>query len=104
MMRVMACKGDGVAMEVYLPLEIAMSDILSMKPTYGYYALDLTEALKGKPLESVLVSISKDKKFIIVDQYSRKLPPTRIPVEGGTVDFDQRFGKQAKCGEINTHE
>jgi hypothetical protein len=27
----------------------------------------------------------------------RKLPPTRIPVGGGTVDFDQRFRTRAKC-------
>jgi hypothetical protein len=25
------------------------------------------------------------------------LKPTRIPVGGGTVDFDQRFGTGAKC-------
>jgi hypothetical protein len=61
MMRVLACTGDQVAMEVYLPLEVAMSDILNMKPTYGYYTLDLTEPGKGKPLEPVLVSISEDE-------------------------------------------
>jgi hypothetical protein len=37
-------------------------------------------------------------KAVIVNQYTRGLPPTRIPVNGGTVDFDQRFGTQAKCG------
>jgi hypothetical protein len=102
MMRVLACTGDQVAMEVYLPLEVAMSDMLNMKPTYGYYTLDLTEPGKGKPLESVLVSISEDRKFVIVNQYTRKLPPTRIPIGGGTVDFDQRFGKDAKCGELSS--
>jgi hypothetical protein len=104
MLRVLACKGDGVSMELYVPQELALSDILSMHPTRGYYALDLTEALKGKPLEQVLVSISRDKKFVIVNQYQRNLPPTRIPVGGGTVDFDQRFGKDAKCGGLNTRE
>jgi hypothetical protein len=104
MLRVFSCKGDGAAMELYLPQAFALSDIANMPPTYGYYALDLTEALKGKPLERVRVSISRDKKFVIVDQYSRGLPPTRIPIEGGTVDFDQRFGTQAKCRAFNTRE
>ena len=29
------------------------------------------------------------------------LLPTAIPVAGGTVDFDQRFGTKAKCGPFN---
>jgi hypothetical protein len=58
----------------------------------------------GKPLERVKVSISGDKTFVIVDQYSRGLPPTRIPIESGTVDFDQRFGTQAKCSAFNVRE
>jgi hypothetical protein len=104
MLRVFSCSNDGVAMELYLPQPFALSDITAMPPTYGYYALDLTQAGKGKPLERVHVRISGDKKFVIVDQYSRGLPPTRIPIEGGTVDFDQRFGSQAKCRAFNTRE
>jgi hypothetical protein len=106
MMRVLACRNEDAVMELYLPLKLAVGgvDILSIPPTYGYYALDLTNAGKGKPLESVLVSISRDRKFVIVNQYDRKLPPTRIPVGGGTVDFDQRFGKDAKCDEFNSRE
>ena len=50
------------------------------------------------------VSISPDKKFLIVNQYTRGLPPTRIPVAGGTVDFDKRFGTEAKCSALNTQE
>jgi hypothetical protein len=102
MMRVLACTGDQVSMEVYLPLEVALSDMPNMKPTYGYYTLDLSGPGKGKPLESVLVSISEDKKFVIGDQYTRKLKPTRSPIGGGTVDFDQRFGRHAKCGELSS--
>ena len=102
MMRVLACTGDQVSMEVYLPQEVAFSDMLSMKPTYGYYTLDLTGPGKGKSLESVLVSISEDKKFVIVNQYTRKLPSTRVPIGGGTVDFDRRFGTHAKCGELSS--
>ena len=45
-----------------------------------------------------------DKKTVIVDQYTRGLPPTRIPVAGGTVDFDQRFGTAAKCGPFRSQD
>jgi hypothetical protein len=38
---------------------------------------------------------------VIVDQYTRKLPATRIPVGGGTVNFDNRFGTNAKCDAFN---
>ena len=69
-----------------------------MAPTIGYYTLDLSDAEKGKMLEPVRVSLSPDKKTVIIDQYTRGLPPTRIPLAGGTVDFDKRFGTRAKCG------
>jgi hypothetical protein len=64
----------------------------------GYYTLDLTDANKGKVLEPVRASLTRNGKTVIVDQYTRKLPPTRIPADGGTVDFDQRFGTAANCG------
>ena len=111
MMRVIKCAGEGVSMEVYLPQSLifkpgkGMNDnVLAMPPTIGWYTLDLSDALKGKPLEPVRVSMSADRKFLIVDQYTRGLKPTRIPVGGGTVDFDQRFGKNAKCGELNAKQ
>jgi hypothetical protein len=71
------------------------------RPITGAYSLDLTDAGKGKTLEPVRVSLSRDKKSVIVDQYLRKLPPTSIAVAGATVDFDQRFGTGAKCGPFN---
>jgi hypothetical protein len=74
------------------------------QPVIGYYTLDLTEANKGKVLEPVKVSMSADGKMVIINQYTRKLPPTRIPVAGGTVDFDQRFGTGAKCGPFQAQE
>jgi hypothetical protein len=55
-------------------------------------------------LEPVKVSMSADGKMVIINQYTRKLPPTRIPVAGGTVDFDQRFGTGAKCGPFQAQE
>jgi hypothetical protein len=106
MIRMLACEGSDAKMEVYLPQSIETSDAARalIHPVIGYYTLDLTEANKGKVLEPVKVSLSADKKTVIVDQYTRKLPTTRIPVSGGTVDFDQRFGTGAKCGPFRAQE
>jgi hypothetical protein len=106
MIRVLACTGDGVQMEVYLPQSIARDPAklrsALAKPVIGYYTLDLTSAGKGKPLEPVKVSMTSDGKTVIVDQYTRGLKPTRVPISGGTVDFDQRFGTGAKCEAFGT--
>lgn len=111
MTRMMACEGDGVSMELYLPDSSIMAnraelEASGMRPgtVIGYYALDLTDANKGKSLEPVRVTLSADKKTVTVDQYTRGLPPTRIPVKGGTVDFDQRFGQGAKCGPFQAQD
>ncbi|MBV8239273.1 MAG: hypothetical protein JOZ35_11035 [Hyphomicrobiales bacterium] len=105
MTRVFACKGDDAAMEVYIPQSavqgLGVANVKLDRPVVGAYTLDLTDAGKGKNLEPVRVSLSGDKKFVIVDQYTRKLPATRIPVGGGTVNFDNRFGTNAKCGAFN---
>jgi len=108
MMRMMACAGEGVSMEVYLPQSVVfgkkpLQQTLA-QPVIGYYALDLTDANKGKPLEPVKVSMTPDGKTVIVNQYTRGLQPTRIPVTGGVVDFDQRFGTQAKCGPFQAQD
>jgi hypothetical protein len=106
MIRVIACKGDQVSMEVYLPQSIALDPdkwkVALAKPVIGYYTLDLTGPGKGKPLEPVKISMTSDGKAVIVNQYTRGLKPTRIPVGGGTVDFDQRFGTSAKCEAFGT--
>jgi hypothetical protein len=106
MIRVIACKGDQVSMEVYLPQSIALDPdkwkVALAKPVIGYYTLDLTGPGKGKPLEPVKISMTSDGKAVIVNQYTRGLKPTRIPVGGGTVDFDQRFGTGAKCEAFGT--
>jgi hypothetical protein len=106
MIRVIACKGDQVSMEVYLPQSIALDPaklkVALARPVIGYYTLDLTGPGKGKPLEPVKVSMTSDGKTVIVNQYTRGLKPTRIPVGGGTVDFDQRFGTGAKCEAFGT--
>ena len=106
MTRVLSCKGDDAKMEVFLPQTIikgrGVTNIELAQPVVGAYTLDLTEAGKGKNLEPVRVSLAADKKAVIVEQYSRGLPPTRVPVSGGTVNFDNRFGTNAKCGAFNS--
>jgi hypothetical protein len=102
MSRMLVCEGPDAKMEIYLP-QSAVFDRdggtrTINKSIIGYYALDLSEANKGKQLEPVRISLSPDKKTVIVEQYTRGLPPTRIPVAGGKVDFDNRFGTAAKCG------
>jgi hypothetical protein len=74
------------------------------KPVIGYYTLDLTPINKGKPLEPVKISMTTDGKTVVVNQCTRGLPPTRIPIGGGTVDFDQRFGTGAKCGPFQAQD
>jgi len=106
MIRMIVCEGEGVRMEVYVPQQVVHSPggMPWGQTVYGYYALDLTDANKGKPLEPVRITLSADKKSVTVNQYTRGLPPTRIPVGGGTVDFDQRFAKNAKCGAFQAQD
>jgi len=109
MIRMMVCTQEGTpAMEVYLPQSIVFGKKPLVKalaqPVIGYYTLDLTGANKGKPLEPVKVSMTADGKTVIVDQYTRGLPPTRIPIGGGTVDFDHRFATNAKCGPFQAQD
>jgi hypothetical protein len=103
--RVLSCQNDDGRMEVYVPQGVisgsGIDNAKIAKPVTGLYALDLTDAGKGKVLESVRVSLAPDKSAVIVDQYTRKLPPTKVPVAGGTVSFDNRFGTNAKCSAFN---
>lgn len=103
MIRMIACEGEGVRMEVYLPLSVDRH-MRGGQSVIGYYTLDLTDVNKGKPLEPVRITLSTDETTVIVDQYLRGLPPTRIPVAGGTVDFDQRFARHAKCGPFQAQD
>jgi len=104
MSRMLVCEGPGAKMEIYLPQSAVFDRDGGTRSIIGYYALDLSEANKGKPLEPVRIRLSPDKKTVIVEQYTRGLPPTRIPVAGGTVDFDNRFGTAAKCGPFQATE
>ena len=105
MVRVLACKGPDARMEVFLPHAIANGQGSIQKKlrdnVIGQYALDLTEAGKGKIVEPVRIRLSQDGKGVVVDQYTRRLPPTIVPLTGGTVNFDNRFGTRAKCEPFN---
>ena len=106
LIRMLLCDAEGVQMEVYLPQSIVIGKhgMAAGQTLNGYYTLDLTGANKGKGLEPVRVTMSADKTFVTVDQYTRGLPPTRIPVGGGKVDFDQRFGVGATCGPFRAQD
>jgi hypothetical protein len=99
--RVFLCDGDGVKMEIYIP-ESASRDfaLKDGRPVLAWYALDLSDPdlNKGKSLEAVLVRYAEDKRALILYQFSRGLPLTVIPMGGGVVNFDNRFGSDAKCG------
>ena len=108
MIRMLACEGSDAKMEVYIPQSIVSGSVplarALARPVIGYYALDLSAENKGKPLEPVKVSITADGQTVIINQYTRGLPPTRLPLNGGTVDFDKRFGTQAKCGPFQSQD
>ncbi len=107
MIRMLVCGHQG-DIELYVPQSIVfgttpLAQALA-QPVIGHYALDLSTINKGKILEPVKVSMTADGKTIIVNQYTRGLPPTHIPVGGGTVDFDQRFGKEVECGPFRSQD
>lgn len=108
MIRMLACEGPDAKMEVYIPQSIVFGGAPLAQAlahaVIGYYTLDLSAENKGKSLEPVKVSMTADGKTIVVNQYTRGLPPTRIPMSGGTVDFDKRFGTQAKCGPFQSQD
>jgi hypothetical protein len=105
MRRVLSCVGPDAKIEVYVPETVwtgtGVENARLDAQVTGTYALDLSGAGKGKTLEPVRLQYSKDRKALIVDQYTRRLPPTVVAVAGATVDFDQRFATGAKCGPFN---
>jgi hypothetical protein len=103
--RVLECKNDGARVELYLPEGIVsgtgIANVRLARPAKGYYALDLSEYQKGKPLEPVRVRLAAGGKGVVVDQYTRKLPPTTVPATGGKVSFDKRFAEDMVCKPFN---
>ena len=102
MTRIFACKGPDATIEVYVPQSLLLKrniEKLGLGGTVnGLYALDLTAAEKGKVIEAVRLRSTRDNQAIVLEQFTRKgLKPATIPMAGGTLDFDQRFGIGAKC-------
>jgi hypothetical protein len=102
MTRIFFCKGQDATMEIYLPQSLLLKRNIEKQglggTVNGLYALDLSEANKGKVLEPVRLRSTKDNKSMVLDQFTRKgLKPATIPLAGGTLDFDQRFGTNARC-------
>ena len=101
--RVFACESPDAKMEIYVPDSALRRDstLKSGRPVLGFYALDLSDAGKGKPLEVVLVRFAEHRRVLIVNQFTRGLPMTAIPIDGGVVNFDNRFAYDAKCGPFD---
>lgn len=102
MTRVFACEGADARMEIYVPQSVLLKRDIGKaglgRTVNGLYALDLTGAQKGKVVEPVRLRSTKDNKSIVIEQFTRKgLKPATIPLAGGTLDFDQRFGTGARC-------
>lgn len=102
---VLRCKNDDAQVEVYVPQAIVsgrtIANINLTRPITGFYALDLTQAEKGKSLEPARISLTANKKSVVVEQINRKLPPTTVPVTGGKVSFDKRFAENMLCEPFN---
>lgn len=92
--------GDDVLMEIYLPNAVVfhgapMDD--SRKPVAGFFVLDLEKLGKGRSMEPVKVWRDAKANVLKVDRFSRGLPLVSVPIDGGIVDFDNRFGEGARC-------
>ncbi|MGE3988516.1 hypothetical protein [Pseudorhodoplanes sp.] len=102
MTRVFVCEGPDARMEIYVPQSVLLRrDIAKVglgRTVNGLYALDLTGAQKGKVIEPVRLRSTRNNRAIVMEQFTRKgLTPATIPLAGGILDFDRRFGTQAKC-------
>jgi hypothetical protein len=102
---VLRCKNEDAVVEVYAPQSLVagrtIANINLSRPVKGLYALDLTQAEKGKSLEPARISLGSDRKSVVIDQLTRKLPPTSVPVAGGKVSFDKRFAEGMVCEPFN---
>ena len=100
MSRVLTCKGNA-DIEVYMPdsaITKMGAEFKVEKPVDGLFTLDLSPANKGKHVEPVHISSADGGKSIAIERYSREIPPVKVPVNGGTVDFDHKWGEDASCG------
>jgi hypothetical protein len=101
---VTSCRNDDAVAEIYAPESLCQSEDALFNGLRngqrGLFALDLNQENKGKSLEPINISAAKGDSGIVVDQYTRHLPPTVVPKEGGTVSFDNRFGENMECSPL----
>lgn len=102
MTRVFACEGPDARMEIYVPQSVLLKRNIAQaglgRTVNGLYLLDLTGSQKTKTIEPVRLRSTRDNKAILVEQFTRKgVKPAMIPIAGGRLDFDQRFGAGATC-------
>lgn len=100
--RILDCMGagDDVRIELFLPNAVVYQDGKMNDPKVpvnGYFILDLEKLGKGKSMEPVKVWRDDKAKAIVVTRYSRGMAPTRVALNGGVVDFDDRFAEGARC-------
>ncbi len=102
---VLRCRNEDALVEVYVPQSIVtgrtIANINLSRQVSGFYALDLTQANKGKSLEPARISLAANKKGVVIEQTGRKLPPTTVPIAGGKVSFDRRFAENMTCEPFN---
>ncbi len=102
---IISCKNDEAVAEIYAPERICYNgDDEFFKGLQseqrGFYALDLNDFNKGKPLEPINIRAAKENSGIVVDQFTRRLPPTTVPRGGGKVSFDTRFATNMVCSPL----
>jgi hypothetical protein len=102
---IISCKNEDTVVEIYAPEQIChKGDDAFFKGLQsgqrGFYALDLNNFNKGKPLEPINLRAAKENSGIVVDQFTRRLPPTTVPREGGEVSFDTRFASNMRCSPL----
>jgi hypothetical protein len=84
---------SGAKMQIYGPRDLnPKSDAV-----LGYYALDLSQAGKNHGFKPVRLSFTKDWKSISVERFSRNADPVEIPISGGVVQFDRKWGEDTVC-------
>lgn len=102
---VTSCTNAGAGAEVYAPDRICHNGSdeffnALQGEQRGLFALDLNAYGKGKAVEPINIRAAEGNSGIIVDQFTRGLPPTEVPKTGGTVSFDKRFGEDMKCSPL----
>lgn len=82
---------SGAKIRIYGPTSLDQKS----EAMLGYFTMDLSEALKGHPLEPIRLSVVNGTT-ILFERFHRKLFH-EVPVSGGMVDFDRKWGEASWC-------